>query len=374
MHPFAHRGSFPPPLRAIGLLLLLSALLAGRTVAAQDTAPFTLHVYTDLVQLPTLVLDSEQRPMAPVDPGKFNLSLDSGPRFHPVHVRREGDDPIDLAILFDLSGSQSQAMPAFQQAFSSWIFGSLSPRDTVSLYAVDCTTIRTADNVPADPDRLRTSLENALSSTAIHGGKKKPACGNKDHLWDSLYTMAHRLSTLPGRRVILTLSDGSDGASHITPTDLHLYAASQSVTIFGLTVLDAGGPISSGGPASRSSGRRNTSSSSVTPASGENPFDIVCQLTGGLVLRVPGEKDIPKNLRLFVAMLRGRYILEFPRPSNGEGGHHDIEVTLDRTVAFIRSSGISFPVQDPSLAADPNYVPSADPNRAPTLGKRRPIN
>jgi hypothetical protein len=45
-------------------------------------------------------------------------------------------------------------------------------------------------------------------------------------------------------------------------------------------------------------------------------------------------------------------------------------VTIDKSDAFIRSSGITVPIADPAVLADPMTVPS-DPSRTPEYGSRR---
>ena len=71
-------------------------------------------------------------------------------------------------------------------------------------------------------------------------------------------------------------------------------------------------------------------------------------------------------------MLRERYIVEFPRPTNGKVGMHGLQVRIDKGNYFIRSTGITFPLMDPAVLADPTTVVS-DPSKAPTMGSRHPL-
>jgi hypothetical protein len=81
--------------------------------------------------------------------------------------------------------------------------------------------------------------------------------------------------------------------------------------------------------------------------------------------------SIGKTLERSIAMLRDRYIVEFPRPSNSTRGEHDMRVKIAKSGDdFIRPSGISVPIRDPALLADPTTVPS-DPSHAPEQGQRR---
>ena len=74
----------------------LGAGWGGVPIAAQDAGIPTLHVYENLIQIPVLVLDPLGAPLELIDPRRFAISIDSGPRFRPMYVRPEGDDPISL--------------------------------------------------------------------------------------------------------------------------------------------------------------------------------------------------------------------------------------------------------------------------------------
>jgi hypothetical protein len=71
-----------------------------------------------------------------------------------------------------------------------------------------------------------------------------------------------------------------------------------------------------------------------------------------------------------VTKLRERYIVEFPRPAKSEPGELGMEVKIVKDNYFIRPTGISVPIPDPALLADPTTVPS-DPSLTPEVGKRK---
>src|ERR1700733_1296118 len=77
----------------------------AQTIPEQGTqgGTYTLHVYTDLLQVPTIVLTPLHSNYRALTKESFTLSLDGGPRFHPTNVRLEGDDPITIAVLLDLT-------------------------------------------------------------------------------------------------------------------------------------------------------------------------------------------------------------------------------------------------------------------------------
>ena len=320
-----------------------------------DNSTYTLHVYTNLVQIPTLVLSPFLQPLPPITPDKFNISLDAGPHFHPTHVRLEGDDPIDLAILFDASGDAYHLQSALTDSILAFATESLRPHDHVSIYALDCTLIRTLDDVPAaNSERIAQALDIAIHAPVLHGeGQTGPHCAKSIQLWSALAFLAKSLSSKPGRRIILAISAGQDRASQVKWNELRQYAAAYSITLFGLSPP----PLLT---------EQYQSHFQV-----EDPFQELCQLTGGIGLYA-APPNVAAALTHILDLVRGRYILEFPRPDNGQSGRHDIEVTVRRQDDFIRPAGITVPIADPALLDSPTTV--ASPPSPATFGKRHPLD
>ena len=332
--------------------------LAATGQSPQETVPYKLHVYTDLVQIPTLVLSPSLKTLPLIDAQKFSISLDAGPLFRPTHVRLEGDDPISLAILLDLSIDRKALPPTLSKDIANLVPGSLHPKDHVSIYALDCNLVRSADDIPANAVEIEHSIDAVLQSPATYGKKAHSTCQDSVQLWGALGEITYQLSSLPGHHVILAISRGYDGGGGFKWVDLKHFATGESVAIFGLSM-----PSYDATMRYKFIGLENAINVS------ENTFNILCQLTGGFVLR-PQEQELPQTLSRFVDLVRGRYILEFPRPANATVGAHGIAVTLYKTNAFIRPSGISIPLPDPAILTDPTTVPS-DPSRTPQMGKRR---
>jgi hypothetical protein len=105
--------------------------------------------------------------------------------------------------------------------------------------------------------------------------------------------------------------------------------------------------------------------------SSEDPFHSLCELSGGTVI-MSDTRLLPDALKRFVAMLRERYIVEFPRPANATAGLHVQEVRIAKSNAFIRPAGISVPLPDPAVLADPTTI-STGPELTPDTGTRVPL-
>ena len=101
----------------------------------------------------------------------------------------------------------------------------------------------------------------------------------------------------------------------------------------------------------------------------EDFFNLVCELSGGLVYRTQIQ-TLTSMMETFVTTVRGRYIVEFTRPKNATPGPHGMRLKIaNHDKDFIRAAGISVPLPDPAVLADPATV-SAGPKDAPEIGDR----
>jgi hypothetical protein len=338
---------------AVGVCVALG--LGGAAAAQEDEGKVpTLHAYTNLVQVPTLVLDQDRKPIMPIAEGRFLISLDGGPKFRVTHARLEGDDAITLAILLDVSQPFPNLMRGIDEAIAGLAPDSLHAKDHVSVYSLDCKLVRTAGDVPVDAAMLKDAVGRALEAWRTHGqDRHSRSCKVSWNLWDAMGHVTQGLKGQPGRRVMLVVTDGVDRGSRSSWDALRDYAQENGVAIFGLVQPgDLSGLFRTAAPGQ---------------ATGFNPL---CELTGGIVL-TSTQKELAERLKWFTTLLRDRYIVEFPHPIDTNGGEHDMNITVDKMDAFIRPAGIGIPLDDPAILKDPTTVPS-DPSRAPQLGKRKP--
>jgi hypothetical protein len=329
-------------------------LAAQEQPAPKDEPIHTLHVYTNLVQVPTLVLSGNRQPLtAQISEKRFSVSIDSGPWFQVTHVRLEGNDPISMSILLDTNAKDF--MPGIGDDIAALAPAWLTPRDHVSIFARDCRLIRSLNDVPADRERLKSGADAALKAWSARPGKKDTACKRPVSLWDSLGYLASELAKLPGRRVIVVVSDGRDRGSARTWNEVRSYVQAEGVAVFGVSYI----PIAlSGWSAFMPSGKDAYA------------FQTICELSGGMVSTIyPALTG--KTLQRLVTMIRGRYIVEFPRASNSTAGAHDMRVKIAKGEdAFVRPSGISIPMPDSELEKDPTTI-HTDTAVAPEQGNRR---
>ena len=306
----------------------------------------------------------------PIDASKFSISIDSGPRFRPTHVRQEGDDPISLSILLDLSGDTAKLMPKIGDALASLAPLPLHARDRVSIYGLSCGSITSIHEVPAGSETLKRSVDMALDpwmkrKSDKHAVKCKEGVG----LWDGLALVAVRMMDATGRRVILVVSDGKEEGSKHPWSEVTGFAQDAGIAVFGLTygVEVAIGEV----PMPGRRGGGGTYRQMGVGSADVSQFISLCEMSGGIVTKMDERGSLQETLQRFVQMVRQRYIVEFPRPSNSTAGKHDMQVMVGKGEYLIRTAGVSVPVPDAALMSDPTTVPS-DPSRSPEQGPRKP--
>jgi hypothetical protein len=233
------------------------------------------------------------------------------------------------------------------QAIASLAPLSLHAKDEIVIYTLDCQLIHPTVHGATDAADLKRQVDVLLQqSQSRDQSDSKRTCQNPSYLWDSLATIVQTLSERHGRRVILAVTDGIDRGSRNSWNALRFFAQTKSVAIFGLV---------------QPADLRNTQN--------EAPFNDVCQLSGGMLLPATA-KDLGKQLAWAVTLVRGRYIVEFPRPVTTVGGERSLEITISKLNAFIRAAGAEVPTDDPAILNDPTTIPP-DVSRTPELGNRK---
>jgi hypothetical protein len=363
----ARRSSTAKRSCAITLFFTLSTALALAQASTATTPPPaadppssptpTLYVYTNLKQIPVLVLTHDYERIKPIDPSGFRISLDSGPLFRPTYVRQQGDDPISLAILIDASKPYNELLPSLIKALAALPLDFLHAQDRVSVYAMDCTLIRTIYDTGANPAAIADGVKRATAPWQIRQTqneelKKKnkmppPSCRAALPLWDSMSEVLKDLDQQPGRRILLAITDGGDDGSKTLWKDVMFHAQIRSETVFGL--LSTTKPPSSDDP--------------------EDKFKQICVNSGGIELKA-NEHTTILRLKEFTQMVRERYILEYPRAPNEKPGVHIIAVSYKKkSNLYITATGVTVPIASEDEKESRKTIQS-DPSRTPEFGSR----
>ncbi|AFL86441.1 hypothetical protein Terro_0090 [Terriglobus roseus DSM 18391] len=338
---------------AVAALFCACQALHAQTPPASDhdSDPALFRVYTNLLQIPVLILDPFLQPVKPVDPNKFTIQFDELKPVRPRLVRLQGDDPITLAILIDRTHPNS-LLPALADALAALTPGLLSQRDRVVLYETDgCHLRRHGELLPVQRALLQAYA--AFAATGSPPNRSMDSCSKNTGLWRSVATVAASLSTQPGRRILLAVTDGIDNDHDYSSEKARNVATITGVAIFSVAergkvppghTLPGSSYIPSG-PGSRGS-RGFTSIPMQSPASASD-LAVMSEFSGGMLLETDAHA-LPTTLNRFVTLVRGRYIVEFNRPENLGPGQHILNVSIGQPRYFIRPAGTSMPIADPT--------------------------
>lgn len=351
-------------MRRIALLLLVvcscEAAWSQDAPAPEEKAAYTLHAYANLVQVPVLILNSSRgRLKETIASNRLFVSIDSGPWFRATHARPEGDDPISISILLDVRGQALNLMDRVDKDLESLAPASLHSRDLVSLYSLDCGVVRTLDTTPANPELLRRGGAELMrlrrNRVASH-----ERCAQQVSLEETLLYLASQTNNQTGRRILLVVSDGADDNSKVPWRQIAETAQLAGTAIFAISPQPAPSTVIQPVRGMR-----------IAVADSAPQLDETCQLSGGTMVTTYNS-GLAGALGQVLGMVRERYVVDFPRPTNATAGRHTLEIRVDKGVNFVRPAGISVPIADPATLADPTTVPS-DPSIAPVQGKRSAV-
>ena len=142
------------------------------------------------------------------------------------------------------------------------------------------------------------------------------------------------IGDLPGRRVILVISDGADRHSVNEWLTVARFAGNKSIAIFGIRPMYS---------THRDYSDQDFNDGWLTTAASD-PFGMLCGASGGLVL--DGDKSkrmMAGQIQRLMTMLRDRYILEFPRPANGSAGFYCVRCAGQRSDGDCPGCGYRLP-------------------------------
>jgi VWFA-related protein len=294
-----------------------------------------------LIEIPLLIRNhSGELPTPSLPAGSIEVKLGDGAWLRPNFVRQEGQDPIELAILLDLNSPVNDLPRPLTQALSSLKSLSLTSRDHVSLFVMDCASVRVT-SVPADPAQVSNAVTSAISPPGQSG---KQTCKEGGRLWDTLAVMTRTLQQSPSRRVILAITEGKDHGSVITEKDLADRAQDSAVAIFQLDPAEN----SALGP-----------QFSVV----NHGLPLIVQSSGGLTLG-EGPSSLRQQIQRVVTFLRGRYIVQLHLPADAKPGHVLLSARVTELTSqtyTVRITGNSAPLPNPAEAVEaPAEVAKAD--------------
>ncbi|HVF56101.1 MAG TPA: VWA domain-containing protein [Pyrinomonadaceae bacterium] len=174
--------------------------------AAEATADETVdenevvRVTSNLVLVPASVVDARGRAITDLKLQDFELRVDG--QVKPISDLSRAETPVHVALLFDNSASLSAARAFELQAAMRFFRNVVRPIDRAAIYSISTLPVL-EQSFTNDVPRLMRTIERF--------GKPEGATA----LFDSITQAANYLRPVPGRKVIVLVSDGTDTVSDI---------------------------------------------------------------------------------------------------------------------------------------------------------------
>lgn len=161
-----------------------------------------IKISSNLVTVPISVTDATGDPVTGLKAEDFRLE-EEGQEQSPTMLGLPGETPIDLALLFDISGSVLERFEFEQQAAARFLHTVLKPSDHISVLSISLN--------PKIVVQRTANLDQAIAGTRTLIPTKEATA-----FYDTVARAAQYLgeNSNPGvRRVIVVISDGEDNQS-----------------------------------------------------------------------------------------------------------------------------------------------------------------
>lgn len=213
---------------ALACMSLPLAVSAARSQLPTQVPPTTIKTDVSLVNVVFSATDRNDKTVPGLKASDFMLFEDKKPQeidyFNDWTKGREV--PLTIALLIDTSGSVKSKLDYEKQTASEFFKNVVRPDRDLALIIQFDVDVNLVQDFTQDVDRLTEALQGlkAGSSTA---------------LYDAVYLAVNeKLKNETGRRVIVTITDGTDTSSKIKEREAIEAAQRNDVLIYGIGVRD----------------------------------------------------------------------------------------------------------------------------------------
>jgi VWFA-related protein len=306
-----HRGLSLP----IAFLFLGTLPAGAQKQATLPTAPGTLKVTTQVVNVYAVVRTKKHRLVPNLNKEDFELQEDGVPQ-DIRYFSRETDTPLTLGIMIDTSPSQIQVLDAEKTEAKAFLQQVLRPKDLAFVLHFDV-QVELLQDFTASLRLLDSAIDETQINGGAHGVLPSPLptgdSGGATHLYDAVYLASHELlKNEIGRKVLILLTDGEDQGS-MEKLDAALEAAQKAdVIIYSIAIVD-----------------RQFYWVHDMGFSGDSVLKKLSEETGGTVIRVNRMKDTSAAFQEIADELRTQYLLGYtPTNTKADGSFRKIEVRV----------------------------------------------
>jgi Ca-activated chloride channel homolog len=280
-------------LKKTTLVVLLSAVVTlGATAAAQfKTGTLTVPLYVT-------VTDEDRRLVPHLELEDFEVYDDGKPV--KITYFDNKTTAINVITMLDSSGSMTLLLDRVKGAAEQFLIRML-PEDTGRVGAFnDKIQFLPKDEFTSDRDLLIRSL-------------RELDFGYPTRLWDAIDESIRRLEPVPGRRVVLVFTDGSDTASRRDLDDVLQFARAKEVMVYAIGLITE---ITMAGSRQR-----------IRSVPDHRRLGKLASETGGGFFLLKNEDELGPTFTRVAQELHSQYVLGFT-PAVLDGKVHSLEVKV----------------------------------------------
>jgi Ca-activated chloride channel homolog len=263
----------------------------------------TIKINSSLVAVPVSVTDASGEPVRNLTANDFEVE-EEGKSQQVVSLGDPGKTPVELALLFDVSGSVFERFQFQQQAASRFLKEVLKPNDAASVFTIGLRPKLVYPRVVGGDRAVAAAL-------AVNPTKEATA------FFDTVVEAAQYLSKTaePGsRRVIVVISDGEDTVSDNYRLGDALKELQRADSLF--YSINPSGP----------SIRLNKIS-----IKGQEGMISIASATGGAAFLPDGNEALDRVFRQIAAELQAQYLIGYYAPDErADGGFRQIAVRVPK--------------------------------------------
>jgi len=258
------------------------------------------------VRLPITVTDKKGAFVAGLTQNDFVVLEDKVPQQIESFSNEENSLPLYVAVLMDTSPSTAAKLKFEQESAMNFIQTVVRPRRDRVLFATFDHEITLRQDFT---DRLE------LLDRAVYAVKKT---GNQTALWDAIWQFCdQKMRSVPGRRVLVVITDGADTYSRADINDAIDIAQRTETTIFAISTK--AGLLSTvvGVEAGTIKGKA------------DKDLDRISDETGGAAFFTGDMLSLERSLNRISKELRAQYLITYkPMNNKYDGSYRRVEVKL----------------------------------------------
>lgn len=287
-------------------LTIISLILVSLNETALPQAPTppqdeVIRIGSRLVLVPASVTDPSGQPVRNLTAEDFLIEEEGRPQ-RVIAFGEPGKTPVELALLFDISGSVQSQFRLEQEAAVRFIREVLRPGDIISIFSVGMR-----------PKLVRS--RTASADQAIAGLMALEPTREVTALFDSVVEAARYLSKEAGpssRRIIVIISDGEENHSERHDLSSALDQLQKSDCLF-YSINPSGASI-----------KLNRVS-----MKGQRFLEAMAAETGGMAFVLEKAEDLEMAFRKIADELRAQYLLGYySTDERSDGGFRRISVRI----------------------------------------------